>query len=571
MVAALLWSGCGAPQAVVPDADPVEGSGAVEAPVLGALAPNVEAPPVAPPRAVGVGTTVSALALDLPADEDGRFQERWLLDVPANSIVRVRMDSGAFDTLLMVEQADGPVLLNDDFGGGTNSMLQVQLSGAGPVHVVATSYGGATVGPYTLTVQAWDPSQLTPELAADAPYHSALAPADPTQGQTEVLGEDLWFYASQGTRLRLRVTSPAFDTVATLYGPGGQTWVNDDANDRGPDATERVVDSTVEAVAPHDGWYLLHVSPYGGQQSGPFQVRLTTRDPVFAGPYGTSPSTGYAGPNGRGRILGLFVGITAYASSPLPGCAEDANLLAQAFHKRRLIATGDQIVLRDAEATADNVQYAVQKLGEIAGPEDLLVVFFSGHGGIEPAADDDRHELDGTDETLVFYDQSVRDHHFGAWFDDLTVGQLVVAVDACQSGGLVRDVIDRPGRIGIFSSDEDVLSSTAPTLNAGGYLSWAMRRAVLGLGDNRPQDGAMQAGELTDFLTDVFVDFHDSMNPVGSTAPLQRLVIERGSARWDHVLWLLPRREDGTLLPLNDPAVDLDSVWTGTGTCATCQ
>ena len=38
---------------------------------------------------------------------------------------------------------------------------------------------------------------------------------------------------STGTQVRLRVTATVFDTVATVIGPSGQTWVNDDANELG--------------------------------------------------------------------------------------------------------------------------------------------------------------------------------------------------------------------------------------------------------------------------------------------------------------------------------------------------
>ena len=44
--------------------------------------------------------------------------------------------------------------------------------------------------------------------------------------------------------------------------------------------------------------------------------------------------------------------------------------------------------------------------------------------------------------------------------------------------GLAEDWVTAPNRIGLFSSDADVLSDTAEPHRAGGYLSWHRRRGV---------------------------------------------------------------------------------------------
>ena len=86
------------------------------------------------------------------------------------------------------------------------------------------------------------------------------------------------------------------------------------------------------------------------------------------------------------------------------------------------------------------------------------------------------------------------------------------------------------------SSDEDVLSDTAEPRQAGGYLSWFLRRGVLGDADSRPSDGVLMAGELTDYLHDGFVRDNALMNPPGSLDPAQRLIVQRGSLPWGHLL-----------------------------------
>lgn len=112
--------------------------------------------------------------------------------------------------------------------------------------------------------------------------------------------------------------------------------------------------------------------------------------------------------------------------------------------------------------------------------------------------------------------------------------------------------------MGLFSSDEDVLSATAEPHRAGGYLSWHLRRGVLGEADARPRDGMLTAGELGDYLLDGYVADHRVMNPPEELDRAQRLVVRRGGVGWDHLLWAYPRSADLALpalpdLPLTSP------------------
>jgi len=91
---------------------------------------------------------------------------------------------------------------------------------------------------------------------------------------------------------------------------------------------------------------------------------------------------------------------------------------------------------------------------------------------------------------------------------------------------------------------------------AGGYLSYMIRRAVLGEADFRPTDGVLFAGELTDFMQLGFARHNHHINPEGSTSPMQWLVSRRGSLSWHDTLWLYPRAPDGQLLPVPDVALD---------------
>ncbi len=480
-------------------------------------------------------------------DVTGRWEASYTLTLAEGQVARVWTDADGIDTTLAVE-GHGLRLFNDDFWSGSlTSLIQFQAPVAGDYVVRISTFAPGQGGEWSLATRPFEPHEVTAGFLLGEEYGGTVAPGGMGAGSDERVGDSVWFIARAGERVRLRVTSTDFDTVATLVGPTGESWFNDDAQDTGPDGTESPLDSTIEAMAPADGWYQLVVSPYGGQGDGTWHLRSSVRHPVSIGAGGLVPDEGYAGPEQQGRIYGLFVGITAYADSPLYGCADDATFLAAAFAERGLIAPDDAFVFTDADATRGNVVAALTDLSERVGPDDLVVVFFSGHGGVV-ANSPDPIELDGTDETLVFYDGEISDTQFVLHLDQVNAGTMLLALDACQSGGFARDFMTRPGRIGIFSSDEDVLSSTAEPVGAGGYLSWALREAVLGAGDGRPGDGAMCAGELTDFVLESFVEQHRNMNPEGSNAPYQRAVVERGAVPYSQALWLYPRNADGTFV-----------------------
>lgn len=505
---------------------------------------SVQAIPAESWEVLGYEVRESSFSESDPTDEAGHHVHRYDLRMQVGATIRVVVRSNEFDTLVRVHGPDGLELRNDDFWDGTNSMVQFQVESTDTYELEVTSYAPGEVGAYEVQIREFDPEKIEALFALGETWNGQLQPGDQALGSSA----ETWFRAEAGQRMTLRITSPAFDTTAYLFAPSGQSWFNDDANDTGPDGTESNLDSTIDAIAPADGLYQLVVSSYGGAGTGPFAVRSSFRPPVTVAPGAEIPEVGYAGSETEGRMFGIYAGITDYGpNDQLFGCADDATFLAEAFRHRHLQAAEDQVVLTDKMATRANFEAAIHRVAGKAGPDDVVVIFYSGHGGIVPVDERaDEVELDGTDETLVFVDEQMRDNDFARLLDRLNVDTIIVAIDACQSGGFARDIMTEPGRIGLFSSDEDVLSATAEPVAAGGYLSWIMRQAVLGHADNRPGDGAMLAGELGDFAIEMGVDQHRNMNPAGSSEPLQRILVERGSFAWSDVLWIFPRNEDGT-------------------------
>ncbi|MEC7519353.1 MAG: caspase family protein [Myxococcota bacterium] len=531
-------TGCGASPAPTPRHAPVGTSDA-------APTPAVER------RAATMGTQRAELTAADPINDGQAHYHVWQLELDGSQRVRVRMRSGALDPLMEIRGPGEQRLRNDDaFPGTLEAMIDFQPGEPGVYEIWTTTYAAGQTGPYDLSVEPVSPEgtglplTLGEGAAAELGQHSIDG----------LPGSWIRFEGQAGSIVRLRVTSQAFDTIATLIGPGGQTWVNDDANDLGPDGSERALDSTVVAALPQTGVYQLVVTPYG-RGTGAFAVRSEVRPPVVLED-GRRPE-GLAGANGGGRVLGVFAGITEYETQGrLYGCADDARLLAESMRAAHLQDESDQVVLPDGLATRDGFLSAIAQMARQSRPEDVVVVFFSGHGQQQPDGDDD-DELDDLDETIVLHDGSLTDDEVVAALDGVQ-GTVLLAIDACHAGGFADDWVQRPNRIGLFSSDEDVLSDTAEPHRAGGYLSWHLRRGLLGEADSRPRDGVLHAGELTDHLYDGFVADHALINPEDELDRAQRLVVRRGAVTWDQVLWVYPRNPDLSLptlpsLPLQSP------------------
>lgn len=506
------------------------------------------------PRALSPGVVRAELQREgAEVTDDGHLRHRYALDLRAGQRVRVEMRGRELDPALEVRGPDGSVVHCDDaFPGSLDAMVDLTAPRDGRYELSASTAPAGQTGRYELWVRSLDPRGDGDEVRLGEEFDRVLSPGEGPGGHW------LHFAGRAGERVRLRVTSTAFDTVATVLGPGGERWFNDDANDLGPNRNERALDSTVELALPSTGVYHVVVGAYGGNGAGAFRLRSSVQPPVVLQPGRDRPEGGWAGPRGQGRVLGLYVGISDYPhGGDLYGCADDARFLGEAMRASRLQPASMQTVLTDAQATRAAVLGGVERLAAEATPEDLVMVFYSGHGNVQPAPPGDRAELDGVDETMVLVDGSITDTEFAAALGRVRAGTVILAMDSCHAGGFADDFVTAPGRVGLFSSDEDILSATAEPRRAGGYLSYWLRRAVLGEADARPRDGVLQAGELTDFVYQGFVTDHARMNPSGRNDPFQRLVVRRGAVPWAQSLWNYPRDPDLTLPAV--PSVALDS------------
>jgi hypothetical protein len=140
--------------------------------------------------------------------------------------------------------------------------------------------------------------------------------------------------------------------------------------------------------------------------------------------------------------------------------------------------------LRNAQATRAGLRAAYREACEGLQPDDLVIVFFSGHGGQKQDLDHD--EDDGYDETLCAWDGELSDDELATWWSATPAGVRVWYVtDSCNSGSNYKL---RPRNI----------RRSVPRTFAGALIHYG------GCPDGKSSYGAEQGGTFTTAMVDAF-------------------------------------------------------------------
>jgi hypothetical protein len=521
--------------------------------------PGQPTPTPAQPNNVGSQNVTGSLAQGDATLPSGEFADNFTFNWPAGAAVHLEATSSDFDTFLIVRSPSGQQQQNDDgIQGTTNSALDLVTSEAGQYTVTVSSYRAGETGNYQLSVRApgAGTAQPTPMPNPTPVQPNPVPNVVPQPGNTRVReitgtlaqgdrrlqsGEFVDQHTLQfrpGEAVRLRLNSSAFDTYMILRSPSGRQQDNDDF-------VSGNTNSGIDIPSAEAGNYQVMVTSYRAGETGPYSLRIESGAagslPIDNPTPNTPSPTPIPNVAGGPRVWGVFAGITDYpaGTNDLPECANDAVKLVEALTDRGLLTQDRRVLLTDGQATRQNIREAIQRIGAQAGPQDVFVFFYSGHGGRTRGGSRDPRELDGMDEYLYVYDGQFMDDEMGTLFDGIHARTSILALDSCYAGGFAKDVITRPGRIGLFSSEEDVTSSVAQNFRAGGYLSYFLRLGMGGEADNDPRDNALTVGELTHYVWRQFAQ-HGQNVEQGSGA-YQHLVVDRGAVGVGQVLWNYPR------------------------------
>ncbi len=462
----------------------------------------------------------------------GEFIDTHTMSFAVGQNVRLDARSTAFDTYLIVHPPTGDQLDNDDAAQGNTDAGLSFVAQAGEYRVQVTSYQPGETGDYRLVVgggsAAGNTTPTGPSPTPSGNGQQVAVAGDSTNGnlaegdRTIQSGEFADYYSrtfTAGQSVQVRLSSTAFDPYLLVRAPSGQQYDNDDLNN-----TTR--NAGIDIPSTEAGEHSIIVTSYEAGETGAYQLSFGAGQVIAGG--GTQNA-------GGGNVYGIFAGISDYpgTGSDLPECANDAIKLAESLRNGGLLQESNQIILTDAQATTQNLRNAMRTMAQRMGPQDIFFFFYSGHGGQRDGSSDQR-EIDGKDEYLVMYDGPLLDDEMGQLFDPINARVALFAVDACHAGGFAKDVITRPGRVGMFSSEEDVLSSVASQFQAGGYLSHFLRTAVSGEADQSPRDSVLTVGELTHFL---YRQFGQQAADVQLQGAFQHLVVDRGAVGVGEVLW----------------------------------
>jgi hypothetical protein len=464
----------------------------------------------------------------------GEFLDVYTFDGRPGRRVTLDAVSQDFDTYLILIPPRGERRENDDVEGRPRrSVIEADLTEPGTYKVIVTSYQRGERGAYELRI----------DFAAAAPAGSrtrdinVIAYGDSTVGR---LGNDdglletgefrdiYAFEGATGDSVIIEMASREFDTYLVLLPPQGEQIDNDDAPGN-PDV------SRIALRLRATGRYRVLATSYAPATTGGYRLSLRG-GALQRGPGGppVAPGVRVAGR----RVRGVFVGISTYPNSQdnLPYTADDARRTREALMRGAGMHADDAVLLVDGEATIDNVRQAIQRVGQQAGPQDLFVFFYSGHGGRVPRASFQREDPDNKDETLVVYDGQVTDDQFNEWLGPLRAQTSLIVLDACFSGGFSKDVISAPGRMGLFSSEEDVTSGVAAKFRAGGYLAQFLADAIGDRLADADGDRQISALELSQYLHERYradvksgAGSDDYVRTGGPQSGYQHLVVDRGS------------------------------------------
>ncbi|MFT5681535.1 MAG: hypothetical protein ACI8RZ_002441 [Myxococcota bacterium] len=458
----------------------------------------------------------------------------------------VRVDlQGEFDTYVGVIGPGGFKQENDDYETSGHSLVEGVLSEAGEYTVIVTSYEANQGGSYTLNIamdeerEAMQSEQRNvTALGTDGIHATGTLESGDATLETGEFQDRYVFDAQAGQSIVVSMTATDFDPYIGLQYPDGTGLENDDW-----DGNHDL--SRIEVIAPETGRYRVIATSYRADETGSYQLDATVGAPV------DSPTIEAVASATGGEIYGVFVGISDYPDGgpgDLDFTAQDASQLYDGMQRVGMDPSNGYL-LTDSDATRANVLSAIAEAGAAMNDNDLLMVFYSGHGGRVESTSFQAADPDGFDETLALYDGQITDDEVDAAFDGIEHGRVLFVLDSCFSGGFSKDVISQPGRMGLFSSQEDVTSAVARKFRAGGYLSRFMVEAVGERLADDDNDGSLTALELSQYVyeryrSDVKSDpgmkgggAYDDIVMAGRYLGYQQLVVDRGGVAPSAVLF----------------------------------
>jgi hypothetical protein len=229
------------------------------------------------PRTITVGQTVtgSLAETDAVLEEDETFYDTWLFTGRRGQRVQIEMKADSLDAFLSVGRMEGTefnsIRTDDDGGDGTNSRMTITLPDDGQ-YVIRANEVGTKTGAYTLSLaeRQAGPTTATPHpIEPNQEVTGTLSDEDPSGDDNSFY--DYWTYQGKaGDRLRITMSSDAFDTFVSIGTADGSSYNELAGNDDGPDGTN----SLLEFTLPNDGVYTIRAKALSGESEGAYRLKV---------------------------------------------------------------------------------------------------------------------------------------------------------------------------------------------------------------------------------------------------------------------------------------------------------
>ncbi len=475
----------------------------------------------------GLETQSGALATGDQTLRDGEYADGYTFEGQPGQHVRLDVGATEFDTYLILNGPGGFHQENDDVEGAAgHSIIEAELTEAGTYTVIVTSYAAGETGRYELRMElgaarpTGDEQRDVRAITLGQTVTGELAEGDGKLEQEEY--RDIYvFNGTAGENITIELTSEVFDTYVGLVLPSGEAIENDDFEG----STSR---SRVDLTLRESGRYRIVATSYAAGETGTYRLSLTRGTASVVDP----------SPAGGGTVYGVFVGISDYGgrANDLSYTADDARRVARAMTQGAGMRSENGIILTDAQATAGNVRQAIRQMGSRVGADDVFIFFYSGHGNrVERVGGYQQSDPDAMDETIELYDAGISDDEMNQLLESVKGHISLIVLDSCFSGGFSKDIITVPGRMGLFSSEEDVTSAVAAKFRAGGFLAQFLADAVGDKYADADADGLISALELSQYLHERYRadvksgGFGEYVRTEGPQTGYQHLVVDRGS------------------------------------------
>jgi WD40 repeat protein/uncharacterized caspase-like protein len=234
----------------------------------------------------------------------------------------------------------------------------------------------------------------------------------------------------------------------------------------------------------------------------------------------------------RGTLRIVAIGINQYSNANynLRFAAADARDFMEELWKRQMqlnrFANVELITLYDDKATKAGILATLEKL-KTAQPEDAVIVYFAGHGlAVEPRFYLIPHDIgyNGKREDLTqaalarVLKNSISDEDLIKQFEGVDAGQLLLVIDACNSGQALESDEARRGPmnskglaqlayekgIHVLTASQSYQAALENKELGHGYLTYALIESGLRKleADNRPRNGQVVVREWLNYATD---------------------------------------------------------------------